>query len=396
VVDEQVERGEIAAALDHLADLYAREPQLRPAVRRRWADYLRRQLMTCPIAVAPYIDFHDRLFPDDSGTAPTVTSALHSLGRWQEMVDRYPDQRLEYGAALIHLGRTREVVENFGDAPFIEDEARLRMGLIDLEPGRDLYNAVPMLKGQYKEALELQPNNVEVLLALGELEYVLEIKDVWRNERAMALRLLGRLDEALATGDFHSLLYADRIGEALERARTLEELNLIWSYRAFRAYEQGDREQYRESRAKLATLPFSFRWHNVWFTRFVVFPFLDQLDGDEGALLRSCQVVIRDWKEVFIQRLWYFARFVAGEIEVEEYRAQPVQMYMAARVELAYAIRCEANAEQKSALEHYRRFLALPAHERTLEQGNTDPVLDRFVRWRIAELERRSRGQQRD
>jgi hypothetical protein len=173
---------------------------------------------------------------------------------------------------------------------------------------------------------------------------------------------------------------------ALERASSLEDLYVTRSYCALAAYIAGDRAVWHSSLDELSRAPFSWRWPCVWPSRYFILPLLERLDGRPDALARACHFAATETRDVHGQALWHFARLVLRQIDEATFDAQPYQFAREARKAIALALRAELEGRVSDAVAFYRSYLALPASRRLFEPDNTDPVLDRFVPWRVDAL----------
>ena len=384
-LDEAFAAAEPAVGADRFRQLYQRTPALRQALRSRWSQYARE---TTDLSVLEaLIALRDELFGDDAMTSGGAAGALERTGGWQKIVDSFPNERLEQAVALFALGRTSEVLQRFSDVPFLRDEALMRLGRIDeLRPTDDLYCDALLLLDEVEEGLRRFPDDPDLLLAGGRPEDVLA-RSSDKMYRAMALRRLGRLDEAMALGDVASLLYGDRVDEALERAKVLDQGYMAWAYRTLAAYVAGDRDKWQKSRERLDAMPFSWRWHGAWPSKFLVMPFIARLEGDSDAVQRACRD-LASMPEVYFQVPSYFARLVLGEITPEQFDAQPQRFGRDARKTIALGVRSELENRPDEALGHYRRYVAEPIERRRLDTDTDDPVVDRFVAWRASALNR--------
>jgi hypothetical protein len=388
-IDGRFAQGDYAGTTALLGELHAAQPALRDAIRRRWSHYVNELVEQQSLHASLFVDVRKRLFADDAATAAIAAQALNTCGRWQELLDSRPRDRVLEAEALFALGQTRAVLERFADVPTIKSEALLRLGqFARLKPGDHLYERSLLLRGALAEALRAAPDDPELLLAAGQPATVLEKPDTPPEFVATALRHLGRQEEALGLGDVLSLLYGGHIDRALERATSPELLRVVWSFRALNSFIAGDLGDYGRSREQLSKLPLSWRWRNVWFASQVLLPFLDWLGGEDSAMSHAWRIARSQAVEVCYQSWWYFALLASGEIDATEFREQPMQLLLEARLAVGLAIRSELSGDQSAALQHYRRYLELAAQDRAFEPAYDDPVLDCFVGWRTEQCSR--------
>ncbi len=395
-IEHTMKHGDHVVACERLRTLYETVPTLRALLRRHWAAEVRRlyEPDTRPAhaweRLERMIALRDALFPDDPETTDSAAIALEHCGRWQEVLDRFPGAFYPQIWSLLCLGRTREVVENFSYVGFVRDEALLRLGRVDQVPAdAELYPFALTLQNRLHEALIVPVYGYrQLLLAAGKPELLADSVDKLERPgslEAMALRRVGRAEEAMARDDVVSLLYGGRVDDAAAKAKSLDEFRRVWTYRAFDAYRSGRRRDYELARAEVRRLPYSWRATNLWFGECFLLPFLEWLDGDKDAMRRTCGTT-GTMRDVQSQNPYHFARLIAREIDEREFALQPVQFLLEARESIALALRAELENERELAGAQYRRYLALPSERRTFDMDGDDPVLDHFAAWRASVL----------
>jgi hypothetical protein len=284
------------------------------------------------------------------------------------------------------------VLDRFSHVSFVRDEALLRLGLLsELKPGEDLYPFALLAQGKITEAWASRSFvPPEIMLAAGRPDLLTDnqagVHEGGVNIFCVGLRRQGRLDEAMARGDITSLLFGDRFDEALAQCTDLDGLRWVWAYRSLTSYIQKDRAEYERARKEYDQIPYNWRAANSWFGKYFALPFLSWLDGDEDALSASARYLCAHAKEVHAQVVWYMARLLIREIDEQEFDAQPVQFLLAARRALTLALRAELEGIPSLALEHYRRYQALPDEVRSVDEHSDDPLIERFVSWRVCVL----------
>ncbi len=253
---QSYDRGEHRQTAADMAQLYAAgDDQHRAEIHRLWERFvtgLRRRGRWRN--QQPYLELRRTHFPDDpmhrftlaavlteygrnaavaswsDAKPPYAVFALHSLRRYEESVERYPNVRRLNVKGLISLGREKEARRRFpetwqNDAHYLLYEhgkfdavlkefpksdgaarARLAMGryeeVLAIHADRPNPCALALLAlGRYEDILARYPNDdeaAEALLCLGQYEEVLKTYPSF-GEADTARRWLGRFDEAKPT-----------------------------------------------------------------------------------------------------------------------------------------------------------------------------------------------------
>ncbi|HEV8246713.1 MAG TPA: serine/threonine-protein kinase, partial [Polyangiaceae bacterium] len=201
--EEAWKRGDHAAALELFRQLYAARPGARVNARQCWIDCVH-SLLEGEGALAnpwpelePLLDLRAEFFPTDAATVDAAGDGCHRSGRWQEVIDNFPEAVIHCVNSLFALGRTKEVLDRFSYISFVRQEALLRLGRIsELKPGDELYSAALLLSERTDEALAVSKHhNLEVLLAANDPEALLDQNPPAPSFfQATALRRLGRWD----------------------------------------------------------------------------------------------------------------------------------------------------------------------------------------------------------
>ncbi|MBA3847524.1 MAG: serine/threonine protein kinase, partial [Planctomycetes bacterium] len=182
-IDRRFDAGDhdgVIAELDALAA--AVDPTTRARAGMRWSVAVDHLMQHDGMAEMPrYLDLHRRRFADLTTLDAAVTRALLRSGRPQEVLDRYPRQRLRCCFALQALGRSREIVDCYPDQHGPYDWALIECGLSDrIDP---TFDREAFATGQCERGLPEEA-----------LAFISDEHDV----AARALCQLGRLDEAVA------------------------------------------------------------------------------------------------------------------------------------------------------------------------------------------------------
>ncbi len=332
---------------------------------------------------------------DDNSWLP----AMWHTNRQRELLETYPDRRNLRAAVLLSLNKFKRIVEKYPDQrePAAKALYRLRRytDILDDYPDRRemCYRALYRMD-KPEEALRRYPESraayAQYLLDQERYQDVVDSFPDQLFEYSRALLALGRPHEApLDTGAYR--LKADPAFELIGH----------W---ALRAFGDGDRAQaYRLLEQRRTYL---FNWHHHRFQRFFLAAVLRALDGDRGALERACASVKKLYRYHHNQRLYYEASYLAGDIGETAFLAQPFKYFARERLVLLDAILLDIDGDQETALHKYLALAGAPhCREPSLVRideiagGTIDisvvfesSVVQRFIRWRIAELREQTRN----
>jgi hypothetical protein len=176
--------------------------------------------------------------------------------------------------------------------------------------------------------------------------------------------------------------------EVLNSRFVLHDWFYVLQYFAVRSFIAGDIVAFRRYSAEAAATPCSAKSSDVWIPRHFLLPILESESGDAQAFRRSVARVIDEFALHWRAKACYLARFVLGEIDLAEFEAQPVRLFMQARSALARALRAELLCEANAAVESYCEFLELPDRDRFSDSLWGDPLVERWAAFRVEWLRR--------
>ncbi len=388
----------VLAGLDALARRPDQEVRAQAAVR--WATYVY-QVRTIPAAnqrrelLEAYLRTYDAGLRDIDLAERAAAECFKSVGRPQEILNRFPANRNCCVQALAQLGRWVEIARDYPDQLAVWTEASLRIGefaaLARCSDHDQRAMGLAML-GRGEEALaegDLEPDvHARVLIALGRYQEALEVPGVGGHWVAVAQIGLGRAqrEPPVRVQGLH-LLALDQPRALLERcdrgsvdgwgARLLLDLD----GRAVGAAPAGPPET--------PGLIYSFDHVTLSFAGGFMAPFIADLGGGSApparpdALTSSCAAIIAGFRWADAQRPWYAARFLTGACSADEFLAQPDQLSVRAWLLALTGMRAERADQPAAAHAAYTAYLALPPQRHGFDP---DPIMDRFVAWRAALL----------
>ncbi len=385
-----------------------------------WAAALMEQIRSCrTAAVARSLQVQQHLFPDLTQHHGVAAEGLRYLGRYEEVLKKFPNQRVQCAHALSQLGRWDEVVRDYGEIRHVAAEALLRVGRPDQVllsyPGlRSFCTRAYYEMGRYEDVLRDYPDQTNLcgaaLLTLGRPQESLARYGANRGTAALALMRLDRTDKVLRdyadlrdmcamalleSGQFGRIItdYADQQTEYVRALMYLHRDTELASHFAGRempvevAYYVGMR-RYAESHgpvdsmfAQAHALPVAMNAREVEFAHWQMVPFLREIEGQPGALAAACSTYASTRRHLHAQRLWHDAALILGMIDSTTFFAQPCRERAEGRFALAAALRAEQHGDPARARRLYEDYLALPVHRKEVS-----PAVEVFVQWRLTRL----------
>jgi hypothetical protein len=381
--DIAFEAGDHERVLAILREVLDSAPALRPFVINRWADCASRYAGRTDVSVEPYLALRDQQFPDDVASEPAAAGALYQAARYEEVIARFPRQGVPVSLSLIALGRPEDLVAMHPEGTWLHSYGLLLAGWPDrVREGASLYDVALIYQGKPEEALR-RGDGAFIQVANGRYENVGTESGA---ERMTALRRLGRRDEAVALGDVRAMVEAGIGEEILERTAFYWDRAYALRYLAIRAFLAGDTAACRRFQAMAKAVPFSFYWESTWVHEFVVFPLIDELAGQRGAVRAALEVAVVRHPHTFRGALAPAARYILGSIDDARFLSQPLRAWAQGRLFVCQAVRAEIESDRERAAEAYRCYLALPDLERGIDCVHGDPVLDLWARARAGAL----------
>ena len=391
-LDDLVAQGEIANAADHFTRLWRAHPEVHGLLRQRWLVCGQRlhQQRNHP-AMESWLVLREATFPEDHASRLLAAEMLSILGRWEEIIRRFPDERRAVAWALLKLGRNQEVLQADWTMPIERQRAMLNQG--DLEgalrlPGIDpgTQTAILCKLGRPEEAAKIGPYPAQVYL--GGLDAVLA-EDGFGQLANEALIGAGRLAEAAGKGVAGSPRSGgNRIAQRL-LGRLAELESRGWKLPLERMLEHlaaGRIDQARELRPTIE-LGASALDASPWFARFAGLPLVDLALGDAAALRRGLELGARQ-TDGWGGRVALVCAAALDPAREPALAAMPWRTEVEAWQCLARALRGELAGDRAAALAAWRSFAALKPQQRLLEGHLPSVEAEAIAAWRLAELAR--------
>ncbi|MBA2482704.1 MAG: helix-turn-helix domain-containing protein [Planctomycetes bacterium] len=382
--------------LSRMEDLYGRSrPDTRAQIAISWAGYasaltdaaLRDGVL---VVLERYIDLRERVFPERTTADNAAAEAMLALGRFADLLERYPRQRNACARALMYLGREDEVLAQFPDQPIACIEALRRVGRSSeiaarfpwFERGMALPGAI--MRGAIEQLLQAYPGHGQSLIALGRAHEVLADPGAGAINRMHAAIMLGRESELEpdAARDVHVLM-ARGAWRAAFAAHAGDFWYGMWPRHALalEAAISGDAHGLREwSHVRPDQELHQEHFHLM---HYLIVPFLREVLGEVGATCAACELVVCTRRWAYGQLPWHNASRVLGAIDDARHLAQPHGAFAASDLLLCHGIAYELASDTSAAASAYRSYLELPRHRRGTAY---DPLPERFAHWRIERL----------
>jgi serine/threonine protein kinase/tetratricopeptide (TPR) repeat protein len=368
--------------VDELGALLSHTSSARRLVIDRWVQYVSSLAGSDAAPLAAYAELRRLHFPDDPGSAAAAATLELGRGNYRTVVDDFRDQHPPRFEALCALGEFDRAGEYYRAIPWMYELAQIYLNRFDLVRDKAFVALAHALRDEMDAALALGETCVEACLPARRYDDVLNYRYAKASQRAAALRGMGRIVEAAEQGDARALCQLDAGPDALSSPLVLEERLYLLQYLALRCFERGDWLEYGRHVAAADATPCSAFWSDVWIARYFLFPILERERGDAGACERSARRVIEEFPHYWHGKGEYLARFMLGEIRLDEFEAQPVRMFMRGRSLLARALRAEYVEDAASAAAHYREYLNLPYSHRFSDSPLGDPLVERWAAFR--------------
>ncbi|MBA3708122.1 MAG: serine/threonine protein kinase [Planctomycetes bacterium] len=339
-----------------------------------------------PTPLRRCLEVRDQIMADDLLTVTQTAEALLTLNRFEDVIERFPYLIFSCADACDMSGHPERVLA-MTDEPTVRCQALIGMGC----PQRalDTYQKT----ARWAELLDLLGRSDEVvasgevsppsLFALGRYDQM-SLGEIWLA-REQGLTGKVHLIAAPYRDEAWAMMAQGRYADALARYGGHAALGM-WPRHWFMldAYIAGDLER----AFALAEVPsgWEFRQAHFDFTHYVMVPFLRELAGDHRAFAVQRERFDHDYRYAHGQRPWYFAQYLTDGIDEAAFRRREVRQYLEANVLLATAVKRERAGDGTGAIACYTAYSALPIYQRVWE---LDPVIDRFVAWRLRVLEGR-------
>lgn len=336
-----------------------------------------------------YLEVHAHWLATRPLTRHQAALATLMLGRYQELIDRYPDQDLIAWEGLVALGHSEEAYARAADRRLIAMCVLGAMGR--WQELRDRYCAADspergygmIEEGRPEELLRIWRRDSNALIAAGRADDVLQTTTS-ASVRARALIAAGRFHEVrddaqLDTTTRIELALAHR---DLQRAQALAETwprLRAWPHQLAGVLAAAAGRLDEAERLFSALDAEALRQDHFSFAHFVIAPFSAWLQGRRGALADACAHAQALGRYADQQRPWHRAAYLRGEIDSRAFLAQPHRRYAAAELTLLDAVRAEMAGDPAAACRGYSAYLEIPRH---LRCDFADPTVDEFATWR--------------
>ncbi|MBA3936407.1 MAG: protein kinase [Planctomycetes bacterium] len=312
--------------------------------------------------------------------------ALAALERWEEVVHDPDSYKQAVARAYLQTGQFDELEQRFPEVAWGADYANLYRGQVgELDRAS---SARGLGKGLFAQVLD------------GEFPSILANGEMSVEGRVLALTCLDRSQEAISIlprpQDPTVLLPAYLMRGEAERA--LRELPLKVGGRQWARYCLALDYRIAANRSgeqqMLAQIDGDRQVPGVehsFFPRFLLRPFFGMLNGDAQAMSRAA-ATMKSHRFLSVQRVWYMGRLLGGELSDAEFLAQPCRVSAPALLLLGKGFQAEGRNDRVGALTAWRTFMSLPVQQRLIDFMVRDALVERFVLWRIAQLEYALRG----
>ncbi|MBA3683741.1 MAG: protein kinase [Planctomycetes bacterium] len=397
-VDELIDQDRPREALALVRSL-ARHPEgnVRQRAALAWSSLVSRHLAGTKDEALLEAAFatQQECFPDDEAARGSAAVILAQLGRFEELLERFPDSH-QSAWELRRQGRYDEGLERFPRfssyvAEVLIDSGRAPEAYLRFRDNAALAAMALTEMGRPEEALAICPDGPKTdlpRLQLGRLADVAatttsgEMRDRARIFSGYAGAVALEPDAPLLAD---AMIVLDRVEEVAGRFPASRgagyQAAQILALRTFIAGEHA---------AGIAA--FSAACEGQSLTEYwsgtpqhILGPFLRRCSGDAQAWSQALDRAKRTLRHRFQGRVWHAAAYLSGDIDARAFLAQPNACYAAADLLLWRAMAAEIAGDAGSACAAYRAWLDTPEHQRGFEIDRLWPT---FAQWRLGVLAR--------
>lgn len=394
-------RRQYARSVSILADLY---PEASPSQRRtliltwthRVAELMNRRLRK---ELPGYLAVREELFVDDVRSMGITADALNGLGMSNRVPDHcaaLPDRCF---MSLRRAGLYQQAIDVYGSKV---DSATIIGALVQagqyeeaLAKAREEDNpkgAVQALveTGRAEEAIDRYPDHCQLAyLATGRYEEFLERWPAPSVNHVRALQALGRNDDLLDYPDPGSWLWLFARScvdpKYILDLEPRQEPVLYYQALLTKTLDRLQKEDKKMAADCLAQIPLvqspTFWWMDRSTMEILLTTVVRGLTGSM-ALMKSELETIRDhYRYIDLQIIWHDACFLLGDMNEQQYLAQPCQAFLEERLKLVRAITRDLNDCEADAARDYQAVLK-KIHTENRFPGSA-PEIKAFITWRL-------------
>ncbi|MBN8524172.1 MAG: hypothetical protein J0M02_02425 [Planctomycetes bacterium] len=408
-LEDLLETWQTDLLMSRFEEWYVQRPDVRDDLHLSW-QILLGKIKADPRAdeavVLRFIELRERLFPGHSASAGAAAGTLLTIGRYKDILQRYPGEHVSCNEARFALGLLNEMRDAKG--AIRRDSARIHVMRGEFDkvfqvPGVGSESvAYAMCKlGRGEDALRTTSETYPTLIHLGRADELLQsfytrsgTVDFQTNECLIAM---GKYAEAAGPGwpglprtgmSIRGCILLGRFDDAdklrISANHWHRPMTTGWA-RLLAAAEAGQKELVARWRPSVGP-PANLSWPAGWFAGVVVGPFVDRLGGESGALHKSLEHAILTYPNVFARNAWFLSSYVLGRIGDAELLAMPSASESEAWLAVAKGLRAELEERPADALAAYRAYADLPSHRRLLDGTTLDVQVELFVAWRLRAL----------
>lgn len=383
--------------LSRFEEQYRDRPEMRDRLRRTWIMLIQQQLdapQPNPMIIPYLLNVRERLFPDDESARYVAAITLLATHRYEEVLEKFPDQRNPCARALLSLGRSDQVLESewVGNdervhALSMRGEFAKLLELPGLFPSTRVRSLIHI--GRAEEALSAEGGTHSALLHLGRAAEALAQPNLKGSAANEALICLGRLQEAAGAGlpqvsgsgsDVTAMLMLGQVDLAELAAKRPRP-----AIRFMQAAENGNDQDYARFHDQIA-LPPDLGGPTGWFAPLILRPFVDVLQGDATAFDHQTRPHLDLMSGIYTRTPWFVTRAILGLAPIETVLEMPRADEAETWRLLCVGIKAELDDQPDVAAASYTAFKALPMHRRLLSGNLPDAEVEWFVSWRLRAL----------
>ncbi|MBA3938606.1 MAG: protein kinase [Planctomycetes bacterium] len=293
-----------------------------------------------------------RLYPHQD---VPVCEALECLGRYEQILARFPHMVSACEGALFNLGRSREMdasVYNADDLPSSIWDGMIAQGRVDEVLLRaPTYPPALLVAGRFDQALAAARDQATPLMAMTLSGRSAESADAGQQHSVEVLMATGQDQEAYDR--YHDDRFVRMWPRHLLGLEAFKRGDLV---RAWQLFATGERPLSMEHPMSAWLVP--YRDYGFDLHHFLILPFLHELAGEDGAVMRACTDVARTLRWPWQQKPWHRAEWLLGRLTDAQFLAQPHRVFAMADLTLCKAIAAERMHDRQAAIAAWKTWLA--------------------------------------
>jgi len=372
------------------------DPDLRARIAIVWgtaSDRLRKKHDNAMLT--KYMAFHDAELSQEIGENRNAAECLTTLRRFQEIIQKYPDQSAMCMGAYLNMGNPEKVIADFTPTGYIWNLAAFSVGEFGgMNPNisSDLESRALLYAGRLTELRARFPDEADSIASAlafeGHADEALAVKNQSLLNREKILCNAGRYADLPSTGASLRLFYlSDPSSNQVFETYGFWMQIMVSNRAGMEAWIQGRHEDAIKKFHNAMSNPYPVfftpeepDFEQVMFHFFAV-PLLTCAQTRD--YLDSCRQVKKAVGRCWEQRISYASRYLLGEMSDATFLSQPSVLYAHADLTLLQGLKADNEHRYAAARAAYALWLSTPPWQRAEIQ---DPSWTLFIHYRVSQF----------